>query len=114
MKILTWQHIENILDTQLYSEISQYWAGVYIIYHFSNDTPEILYVGEGNIKERIDYHRSQTDFGDVYPVRVFWAKTYRFDQYGIERYLFNTLKPSISQKASDTEPIPVNIPFRSV
>ena len=70
-----------------------------------------LYVGEGNIRERIDYHRTQTDFGDIYPIRIFWAETYWRDRFGIERYLFNTLKPTISKNASDVEPIPVNIPI---
>lgn len=111
MKILDWNHIENLLDPNFYGEISEYYRGVYIIYHQPNNKPVTLYVGEGNIKERIDYHRSQTDFGDAYPIYVFWAKTYGFDQYGIERYLFNKLNPLISQKASDTAPIPVNIPI---
>jgi len=111
MKILTWNHIEDIFDTKLYREISVYLSGVYVIYHQSNDNPVILYVGEGNIKERIDYHRTQTDFGDVYPISVFWAKTYGYEQYGIERYLFNKLNPTITQRVSDTKPIPVNIPI---
>lgn len=111
MKILTWNHIENILDPRLYGELSDNHVGVYVIYHQSNGKPVTLYVGEGNIKERIDYHRTQTDFGDIYPIYVFWAKTDWFDRFGIERYLFTELKPTISKKASDTKPISVNIPI---
>ena len=32
MKILTWHHIENIIDTRLYGKLSKSHVGVYIIY----------------------------------------------------------------------------------
>ena len=99
--------------TNLYGKLSEYHVGVYIIYHQSNENPITLYVGEGNIKERIDYHRTQTDFGDIYPILVFWSETYWSDRFGIERYLFNKLNPSVTKRASDTKPLPVNIPICS-
>lgn len=111
MKILNWNHIENIIDPRLYGKLSDYHVGVYIIYHQPNDKPVTLYVGEGNIKERIDYHRTQTDFGEICPIFVFWAQTDWGDRFGIERYLFNKLRPSITKRASDTKPIPVIIPI---
>lgn len=68
-------------------------GGVYIIFLGK----EILYVGQGDIKPRIEAHRNEHDFADFkgQDVRVTWCVVETSLRDGIERYLADYHEPRL-------------------
>ena len=81
--------------------------GVYIIWLGQSN----IYVGQGDIAERIQTHRNDERFQqyDVNSMLVTWATTPLHERDGIERYLADTLRPIIGKQWPNVIPIPVNL-----
>lgn len=105
---LKWQIYKDYDEFRFDRSLSDINFGVYTIWSNSGENITPLYTGQGNIKQRLYYHNSQTDFGDHFPLSVAWADT--FDMNGIERFLYNTLNPKITKSSPRVTPIPVNLP----
>lgn len=102
-----WCSLENV-DLSNVSE-----GGVYIIWHSGNPA-RTIYVGQGNIAERIQAHRSDrailqyTAFGNLL---VTWAVVGLQNRPSVERYLANQLQPLEGIYHPDVWPIQVNLPW---
>jgi hypothetical protein len=86
--------------------------GVYVIWH-GGTNPAVVYVGQGNIKERLTEHRSdkriqQYDYLDLY---VTWATVPKEYRKGVEEYLANFWTSKIPHHQQNTPPIEVNSPW---
>lgn len=86
--------------------------GVYIIWH--NLSSKVIYVGQGNVKERLTEHRGDTNIlshrGNGL-LLVTWASVPdEADRLGIERYLSGRYTPLLGQHYGTTPAIPVNPP----
>lgn len=108
MRKLKWQIYTDFDEFRFDENLSDINCGVYIIWSNSRDSITLLYTGQGDIKQRLYHHNSQTDFGEYFPLSVAWANT--FEMNGIERFLYNTLKPKITKASPRAIPIPVNLP----
>lgn len=91
-------------------------VGVYIIW-LEVDPLEVVYVGQGNISERIAEHRRNEHIKQVMDeidaaLRVTWAEVPKAMLNGIERYLGELLEPLVSKEfPKEDHPIRVNLPF---
>ena len=87
--------------------------GVYIIWHGGMDRA-VVYVGQGNIRERLQSHRSnqeiqQYDYLDLF---VTWASVDSTRCRGVEAYLAYTCQPKVSTfHYSGVRHISVNSPW---
>lgn len=86
--------------------------GVYIIWH-GGAKPWAVYVGQGNIKDRIAKHRKNPEiqqyaYLDLY---VTWATVHEYYRDGVEAYLADTWKPKVGKRHSQADPIAVNSPW---
>ncbi len=107
------------LDTHKFSEEQSDTEGVYIIWHDEDDPSnadnKIIYVGQGVISNRIEFHR-----GDDPPVCAYpkdkWTRRFCFAELdadvrdGVERYLADELEPKTGSDWPDVDPISVNLP----
>lgn len=87
--------------------------GVYIIWHEGNPS-RVVRVGMGSISDRLAEHRREQDilvYADIGTLRVTWAELVLLVQPGIERFLFDTLRPLVGERAPDVDPTPVNLPW---
>lgn len=88
-------------------------SGVYVIWHGGTD-PAVVYVGQGDIKERLTVHRidqkiQQYKHLDLY---VTWATVSEGDRCGIEAYLIDTWSPPENTNHPQTvHRIEVNSPW---
>ena len=86
--------------------------GVYVIWH-SGPSPNVIYVGQGNIVERIRLHRQDPAilaYEGHGNLLVTWAEVYGHLRDGVERFLANTYSPLVGSKHPDAYPIEVNLP----
>lgn len=85
--------------------------GVYIIWH-SGQQPAVVYVGQGNIAQRISHHRENPEILKFshYGLFVTWAQVSVRDQSGVESYLCQQLNPKVVAVYPAVQEIPVNIP----
>lgn len=86
--------------------------GVYIIWH-GGTTPAVVYIGQGDIKDRIAKHRKNPEVQqyanlDLY---VTWATVHEASRNGVEVYLANTWKPKVGARHPIAPPIVVNSPW---
>jgi len=87
--------------------------GVYIIWHAGNPG-RVVYVGQGNVADRIERHRNRDDicgyarFGELY---VTWASVPAHQVDGVERYLADKWNPLVGDAHPDVVPIAVNSPW---
>ena len=89
-------------------------AGVYMIWH-GGATPKVVYVGQGNIRERLKYHRNHQEVQnykneDLY---VTWAKVEEHHRDGVEAYLSEQWQPLVGSRHPDVDPILVNSPWEA-
>jgi hypothetical protein len=102
-----WCHLEQVMVDEVET------VGVYVIWH-GGETPRVVRVGQGEIAERIRWHRgdSQTlifkQYGELY---VTWASVPADKRDGIVCYLTETWTPLISKTFPLIFPIAVNLPF---
>ena len=87
-------------------------SGVYVIWH-SGSNPATVYVGSGNVAERLAAHRANPEITQHSSDGLFvtWARVSAKDQPAVERYLADTLKPLEGSKYPDVAPMPVNLPW---
>ena len=86
--------------------------GVYIIWR-NIGNPQAIYVGQGNIGERIIAHRNSEaiqswGWSSLY---VTWAVVPHGEGLRIEAYLWNRLKPRVGHGQTHPNPITVNLPW---
>ncbi len=87
-------------------------SGVYVIWHGGSD-PATVYVGSGDIAERIRDHRTDrrilqySHFG----LFVTWARVPPSKQPGVERFLADSLNPKVGERHPQAAPISVNFPW---
>lgn len=86
--------------------------GVYVIWH-GGSNPRTVYVGQGNIRDRLTSHRSDPSILQYtrYGLFVTWAKVDGHYRLGIERYLADTLRPLHGIRHPQVAPVPVNCPW---
>ncbi len=87
--------------------------GVYIIWHAGNPG-KVVYVGQGDVKARLQAHRNRTDitkYAKVGTLYVTWAFVPAHQKDGVERYLANKWNPLIGDAHPDATPIAVNSPW---
>ena len=86
--------------------------GVYIIWH-GGPNPWTVYVGQGNVKDRLTAHRGDQQILQYSPHGLFatWAAVDRNSRSGIERYLADTLNPRVGHSHPHVVPVPVTLPW---
>jgi hypothetical protein len=117
MKTLTWvkstknewllfETFSNLADIET--------VGVYIIWH-GGETPWTVYVGQGDVKDRLTDHRGNskiTAYNSKGALRVTWAAVAsQADRDGIERYLADQLSPLVGEKHPNVTPVAVKLPW---
>ncbi len=101
-----WCSLKRVQLDNVYSQ------GVYMIWH-SGPAPNVVYIGQGNIAERIRFHRQDPEilnyetYGNLL---VTWAEVYGNQMDGVERFLANTYSPKVGHRYPDVFPITVNLP----
>lgn len=87
-------------------------AGVYIIWH-GGQNPATVYVGQGNIAERIAAHRTEQNILKYSPLGLFvtWASVAPGQRDGIERFLADHLKPKEGFAHPAVVAIAANLPW---
>ena len=87
--------------------------GVYVIWHGGTE-PRTVYVGKGNIAERLRAHRTDANIikhqanGGLF---VTWARVPASQQDGVESYLIKALQPLGNEVVPTAAPITVNHPW---
>ena len=86
--------------------------GVYIIWHGGRN-PWTVYVGQGNVKDRLTVHRGDQRILQYSPYGLLatWAAVNPDRRSGIERYLADTLTPRVGDSHPHAVPIPVTWPW---
>ena len=86
--------------------------GVYAIWH--NPSQRVIYVGEGWISDRLQYHRSDPAIlahRGSGSLLVTWAEVQNdATRWGIERYLGELWQPLVSHQFRQVQPVEVNLP----
>ena len=87
-------------------------SGVYVIWH-GGPNPHTVYVGKGNIAQRIRSHRNSDDILKFshFGLFVIWAQVPLSSQEGVERYLADSLQPKVGENHPRVPPIQVNFPW---
>ena len=88
-------------------------TGIYIVWH-GGQNPRTVYVGQGNIAERIAVHRSDPSFLQYSSLGLFvtWASVPgQAARDGIERYLADQLRPMIGEAYPNVPPVGANLPW---
>lgn len=88
-------------------------TGVYIIWH-GGQNPSTVYVGSGDIADRLAAHRSDPRILQYSSLGLFvtWASvTPQPIRYGIERYLAEQLRPGVGEAYPNVSPIAANLPW---
>lgn len=87
--------------------------GVYIIWH-EGALSRVLYVGQGDIAERLACHRREDEilyYAKFGTLRVTWAPLPASQGDGIECYLADTWHPLVEGAHRNVLPIAVNFPW---
>lgn len=87
-------------------------GGVYVIWH-GGAHPATVYVGSGDIAQRIQSHRSSKDILEFSHLGLFvtWAQVSWSHQAGVERFLADSLKPKVGENHPRVPPIWTNFPW---
>lgn len=108
-KLETWCSFLNLdLDDSYFAGLE----GVYVIWYQGTDAATV-YVGQGNIAERIKNHRNDARI-TAYSRRnmvVSWAKVDAHNRDGVERFLIDQLNPKVGERKPNAYPIEVNFPW---
>ena len=103
----------NLLSLDLQHAHFTNLQGIYIIWH-GGQKPWTVYVGQGNIADRLAQHRRDPKILQYSPFGLFVTWTPVGDlatRNGIERYLANQLTPREGDAHPQAVPIPVNFPW---
>lgn len=87
-------------------------SGVYVIWH-GGSNPSTVYVGRGNIAQRIREHRNSDEILKFSHLGLFviWAQVAPSSQEGVERFLADSLMPKVGTAHPNVPPIQVNFPW---
>ncbi len=87
-------------------------CGVYIIWHGGNK-PRAVYVGQGDIKERIAEHRRKQEIQKYEHLGLYvtWAIVLQEHRNGVEAYLADIWPPKVSDNHPEVPRIEVNSPW---
>jgi len=117
MQNLNWNKCEGnvwcpFLTVNLQHPHFRNWGGVYIIWHGSQK-PWTVYVGQGNIADRLAQHRSDPRILQYSPLGLFvtWASVDASLRDGVERYLADKLQPKEGPVHPDVAPIAASLPW---
>lgn len=102
----------SLINLNLNDEHFNGLEGVYIIWH-GGPSAATIRVGQGNIRARLSSHRTDPQILSYksWGLYVTWASVNYPLRNGIERYLFDVLKPKIGSRAPDVNAIDVNLPW---
>ena len=86
--------------------------GVYIIW-YGGQTPWTVYVGQGNIADRIARHRSEPQILQYSHLGLFvtWASVIQPLRDGVEAYLADKLSPKAGEAHPQANVVAVNLPW---
>ena len=86
--------------------------GVYVIWH-GGSNPRTVYVGQGNIRDRLTFHRNDPHILQyaAHGLFVTWARVDVQYRPGIERYLADSLHPLQGVQHPRVAPVYVNFPW---
>ncbi|MGD9872707.1 MAG: hypothetical protein AB7T27_00415 [Kiritimatiellia bacterium] len=86
--------------------------GVYVIWQTTVTTGNVVKVGQGVIRDRLQSHREDPVIQkhNTGGLSVTWAKVDGRSVDGVERYLGDTLTPKVAHRFPDVTPIAVNLP----
>lgn len=86
--------------------------GVYVIWH-GGTNPKTVYVGKGDIAERIKAHRNEANIKEYLPNGLFvtWARVAAPSRDGVESYLIQALQPLENRNTPTASPMKVNHPW---
>ena len=88
--------------------------GVYVIWVARHDGTSPVYVGQGSIRDRLEFHRTNREvqqFGVHGTLYVTWAAVSPLYQDGVEKHLADQLRPLVGERHPDVLPIAVNLPM---
>ena len=91
--------------------------GVYVIFNEPGGIPTARYVGQGDIVERIKFHKSDRSISVPTPphtpvLRITWVlESNQARRDGMERHLADLLKPTAVSEHPEVAAIEVNPPF---
>ena len=87
-------------------------SGVYMIWH-GGQTPAVVYIGQGEIKDRIAEHRQNPDIQSFKPqgLYVTWASVNQNARNGVEAYLAHIWRPKVGSNHPVAAHIEVNSPW---
>lgn len=86
--------------------------GVYLIW-YGGTNPRAVYVGQGNIRERLSAHRQNEiiqEYKNFGTLLVTWAEVPADLCDGVEVFLVNAYNPLVGERFPDAYPITVNLP----
>ena len=90
-------------------------SGVYVIWFEEFDEVFVVYVGQGDIVDRISDHRNDSEiqeYSNYFILYVSWAEVQKSNQSGVEKYLASNLAPLVGKKhPTAPPPIEVNLPW---
>lgn len=86
--------------------------GVYIIWH-AGANPAVVYVGQGNVSERLGAHRRDSSIQRFkkHVLYVSWSRVPSVSCDGVEAYLAGKLNPRVGKSYPAAAPIKVNAPW---
>lgn len=87
-------------------------SGCYVIWHGGSE-PKVVYVGQGQLRERLTSHRSNT-YIQAYAalgLYVTWATVNEPARDGVEAYLADRFQPLVGDRHPDVPHIVVNGPW---
>ena len=89
-------------------------VGVYVIgYESHTNSIYTIYVGQGDIAERLANHRSDeriTKYRSHGTLHTTGANVSTLYRNGVERYVADELKPLVGSRHPDVTPISINLP----
>ena len=102
----------NFLQVNLNHQHFNNLEGIYIIWH-GGQNPAVVYVGQGVIRDRLSAHRNERSILQYQDRGLYatWAVLPRSVRDGVEKFLYDYLKPKAGEKCPDCIPIPVNTPW---
>ncbi len=85
--------------------------GVYILQEAKPLLGRCVYVGQGQIGQRIAAHTRDQKIMNYWPLTVYCAPVDAPLRNGVERYLADHYQPLVGTLHPNSEPIRVNLPF---
>jgi hypothetical protein len=87
--------------------------GVYCIFQRTSRKYRTVWIGQGNIRNRLAVHAREPNISARPYLLVTWAETDPSWTDGIEAYLIDALHPLEGEAAPSAEPVEVNLPYRA-